>query len=243
MSIFKLFHKDFHTEDAYQKYLAMPFFSRQLIFHPVRSLFCLFLIGAGSIKGYVEHVEPVVMQSAAAVENIRSSHLIIEGNFVNIDGQHIDVTPVAEFQFKKLGDDAEILNGDTIIEEAEANPVAHCEGSGFTVGQKSETAWDIEAGAPFHVARYYFFAREYIGQKDKWASMYQYDRATGCVTLLNVDYKNAGKAYWGMQKGKIYYIDSHHYRISSYKKAGYDSSEFEEETLMTRKNNQDNRFK
>ena len=216
MSIFKLFHKDFHTEDAYQKYLAMPFFSRQLIFHPVRSLFCLFLIGAGSIKGYVEHVEPLVMQSAAAVENIRSSHLIVEGTFADIDDQHVDVMPVAEFQFKKLGDDAEILNGDTIIEEAEAHPVAHCEGSGFTVGQKGETAWDTDAGAPFHVARYDFFAREYIGQKDKWASMYQYDRETGCVTLLNVDYKNAEKVHWGRRYSKIYHVDKNNSRISSY---------------------------
>lgn len=240
MSIFKLFHKDFHTEDAYQKYLAMPFFSRQLIFHPVRSLFCLFLIGAGSIKGYVEHVEPLVMESAAAVENIRSSHFIVEGKIASPE-HYTEVTPVAAFKTTVLGDGGYALNGDSLI--SEAHQVDRCEGSGYVVGEKTKTPVDIDEGAPFHVNRYMFFAREYFGEKDKWASFYQYDNMTGCLTLLNVDYQNAKKVFWGTRLPKGYFANSDGDKVSSYPKKGYNAAPSETNMFAIIRENQDNRFK
>lgn len=240
MSIFKLFHKEFTTPEAYRAYLAMPFFSRQLIFHPVRSLFCLFLIGAGSIKGYVEHVQPLVTHSSEMSENILSSHFIVEGRIASVE-HRIEVMPVASFKTTVLGDRVFPLNGDSLISDAQRVP--HCENSGYNAGEKATTPVDEHEGDPFHVTRYIFFAREFFGEKDKWASMYQYDTMTGCLTLLDVDYENARKVYWGNRMPKGYYGIGSTHEIKSYPIKGYDIMPEEENVLFYEALNKDNRFK
>lgn len=240
MSIFKIFHRDFSTEEGYRAYLSLPFFTRQIVFHPVRTLFCLAIGGYAAYGTYADYIGPRVQEPTVANRNILSSHFIVQGKHAEPQ-HHVDVMPVAEFKTTAIGENKFALNGDSLINEA--RPVGHCEGSPFKVGEKGQTSVDVDEGRPFHNDRYTFYAREYFGKKDKWASMYQYDNTTGCLTLLDVDYENATKVFWGNRHSKEYYVDQINSRISSYARPGYVLGESEEGALHKIRLNVDDRFK
>lgn len=95
----------------------------------------------------------------------------------------------------------DVANGvDLMAMATPANRVEHCADSPLFVGKEialpTENPDHMEGPAVlYHVGRKYF-VKSVTGKADNWATIYQYDDRSACLTKLTIDKNGAGYAHW-----------------------------------------------
>lgn len=217
---------------------SIPFLKRQFMFHPLRFVFACGMLMWG---GYhlVGMAERGILEPAKAWENTdkvaaEAMHARYGDPMTLVDGTKVKV--LEQYHLPALVGVSrwDVVNGvDLIAMATPANRIEHCEGSPLFVGKEialpTENPRHLEGPADlYHVGRAYF-VKSVTAKPDNWATIYQYDDRTACLTKLTIDKTGAGYAHWpreslygdGWGNGK--YADAHGLKTttSSYKHGYY----------------------
>lgn len=192
-------------ECSSEVYYSYPFWTRQFKFHPLRTILCGFLLLMGLQQAWL-FMKQDVIEPAKAWQNTdkvadEAFHARYGAGVMLADGTKVKVLEQYHLPALVGVTQWDVYNGiDLMAMATPANRVEHCADSPLFVGKEvalpTENPDHMEGPAVlYHVGRAYF-VKSVTGRADNWATLYQYDDRSACLTKLTIDKKGAGYATW-----------------------------------------------